>query len=137
MDATFDHYINYTNVPSTSPTADPCDPSSLGNPGGQGHVPIWNALLENQAVVACVRMLRTFKRHAEELTAVLNLLMRHSNETAELVAGINSFLDEHDSESSDASDEIFSNTKLCPDIGITVTRGWAEPAGGASGVRTC
>ena len=48
MDATFDHYINYTNVPSTSPTADPCDPSSLGNPGGQGHVPIWNALLENQ-----------------------------------------------------------------------------------------
>ena len=48
MDATFDHYINYTNVPSTSPTADPCDPSSLGDPGGQGHVPIWNALLTNQ-----------------------------------------------------------------------------------------
>ena len=47
MDATFDHYINYTNVPSTSPTADPCDPSSLNDPGGQGHVPIWNALLNN------------------------------------------------------------------------------------------
>ena len=29
MDATFDHYINYTGVPSTSPNADPCDPSSL------------------------------------------------------------------------------------------------------------
>ena len=47
MDATFDHYINYTGVPSTSTTADPCDPSSLGNPGNQGHVPIWNSLLEN------------------------------------------------------------------------------------------
>jgi hypothetical protein len=47
MDATFDHYINYTGVPSTSPTADPCDPSSLNDPGGQGHVPIWNALLNN------------------------------------------------------------------------------------------
>ena len=47
MDATFDHYINYTGVPSTSPTADPCDPSSLNDPGGQGHVPIWNALLTN------------------------------------------------------------------------------------------
>lgn len=48
MDATFDHYINYTGVPSTSPTADPCDPSSLNDPGGQGHVPIWNALLTNE-----------------------------------------------------------------------------------------
>ena len=47
MDATFDHYINYTGVPSTSPNADPCDPSSLNDPGGQGHVPIWNALLTN------------------------------------------------------------------------------------------
>ena len=47
MDATFDHYINYTGVPSTSPTADPCDPSSLNDPGGQGHVPIWNKLLTN------------------------------------------------------------------------------------------
>ena len=49
MDATFDHYINYTGVPSTSPTADPCDPSSLGDPGGQGHVPIWNKLLTNNS----------------------------------------------------------------------------------------
>lgn len=47
MDATFDHYINYTGVPNTSATADPCDPSSLNDPGGQGHVPIWNALLDN------------------------------------------------------------------------------------------
>ncbi len=48
MDATFDHYINYTGVPNTSPNAEPCDPSSLNDPGGQGHVPIWNEMLTNQ-----------------------------------------------------------------------------------------
>ena len=48
LDATFDHYINYTGVPSTSATAEPCDPSTLGDPGGQGHVPIWNEMLTNQ-----------------------------------------------------------------------------------------
>lgn len=46
-DATFNHYINYTGVPSTDPNADPCDPESLGDPGGQGHVPILNALMTN------------------------------------------------------------------------------------------
>jgi gliding motility-associated-like protein len=48
LDATFDHYINYTGVPSTSANAEPCDPSTLGDPGGQGHVPIWNEMLTNQ-----------------------------------------------------------------------------------------
>tara|TARA_B100001964_G_scaffold171807_1_gene189099 strand:- start:828 stop:4154 length:3327 start_codon:yes stop_codon:yes gene_type:complete len=48
MDATFGHYINYTNVPNTTPAADPCDPSSLNDPGSQGHVPIWNEMLTNQ-----------------------------------------------------------------------------------------
>jgi gliding motility-associated-like protein len=48
MDATFGHYINYTGVPDTSPEADPCNPEGLGDPGGQGHVPILNALLENE-----------------------------------------------------------------------------------------
>jgi PKD repeat protein len=48
LDATFGHYINYTGIPNTSPAADPCDPSSLNDPGGQGHVPIWNELLTNQ-----------------------------------------------------------------------------------------
>ncbi len=47
-DATFGHYINYTGVPDQSPLADPCNPEILGNPGGQGHVPILNALLENE-----------------------------------------------------------------------------------------
>ena len=52
MDATFGHYINYTGVPDQSPGADPCDPDQLGNPGGQGHVPIWNALLNNESFFA-------------------------------------------------------------------------------------
>ena len=46
-DATFGHYINYTGVPNTLPTADPCNPEQLGDPGGQGHVPILNALSVN------------------------------------------------------------------------------------------
>lgn len=47
MDATFGHYINYTGIPDTGPNADPCFAEVLNNPGGQGHVPMWNALLEN------------------------------------------------------------------------------------------
>jgi len=47
MDNTFDHGTNYTGVPTMSVNADPCDPSSLTDPGGQGHVPIWNELLNN------------------------------------------------------------------------------------------
>lgn len=47
MDAVFGHYINYTGIPDTGPNADPCFAEVLNNPGGQGHVPMWNALLEN------------------------------------------------------------------------------------------
>lgn len=47
MDATFDHYINYTGVPNTDANADPCEAQSLPDPGGQGHIPILNALLQN------------------------------------------------------------------------------------------
>ncbi|MBK8847898.1 MAG: CotH kinase family protein [Bacteroidetes bacterium] len=46
MDATFGHYINYTGVPNTGPSADPCDPNTLNDPGGQGHVPILNKLMQ-------------------------------------------------------------------------------------------
>ena len=52
MDASFGHYTNYTGVPDQSANADPCDPEQLGNPGGQGHVPIWNALLNNEEFFA-------------------------------------------------------------------------------------
>jgi len=48
MDNTFDHGANYTNIPNTDPDADPCDAETLGNIGGQGHIPIWNALIQNE-----------------------------------------------------------------------------------------
>ena len=48
MDNTFGHGTNYTGIPSQSPDADPCNPESLNNPGGQGHIPIFNALLDNE-----------------------------------------------------------------------------------------
>jgi CotH kinase protein/Chitobiase/beta-hexosaminidase C-terminal domain/Lamin Tail Domain/Secretion system C-terminal sorting domain/SprB repeat len=47
-DATFGHYVNYTGVPETGPLADPCNPELLNDPGGQGHIPILNALLQNE-----------------------------------------------------------------------------------------
>ena len=46
-DATFGHYINYTGVSSTQPTADPCQIESEGNIGGQGHIPVLNSLFDN------------------------------------------------------------------------------------------
>ena len=52
MDATFGHYVNYTGIPETGPEADPCDPEQLGDPGGQGHVPILNSLFENEEFTA-------------------------------------------------------------------------------------
>jgi len=50
MDATFDHYINYTGVPSTQPDADPCNVESLAGDGGadpEGHMTILNKLMDN------------------------------------------------------------------------------------------
>lgn len=46
-DASWGHYINYTGIPSTNPDADPCNPEDLPDPGGQGHIPILNALFDN------------------------------------------------------------------------------------------
>lgn len=48
MDASFDHYANYTGVPNTGPDADPCFGEQLNNPGGQGHTDIMEALLQNE-----------------------------------------------------------------------------------------
>jgi len=48
MDATFGHYINYTGIPDQSPAADPCNADNLPDPGGQGHIPILNALMNNE-----------------------------------------------------------------------------------------
>ncbi|MEO9533586.1 MAG: CotH kinase family protein [Crocinitomicaceae bacterium] len=46
-DASWGHYVNYTGIPSTDPDADPCNADNLPDPGGQGHIPILNKLLEN------------------------------------------------------------------------------------------
>lgn len=51
MDATFGHYINYTGVPTTAPTADPCNVENLPNPGGQGHTSILTKLINENPVV--------------------------------------------------------------------------------------
>lgn len=52
MDASFGHYSNYTGIPDQSANADPCEPEQLGDPGGQGHIPIWNKLLTNETFFA-------------------------------------------------------------------------------------
>ncbi len=52
MDATFGHYVNYTGIPDTGATADPCNPETMGDVGGQGHIPVLNALLENETFYA-------------------------------------------------------------------------------------
>ena len=47
MDATFGHYINYTNVPNTGPTADPCDIESLpNNSDPQSHIDVLMKLFD-------------------------------------------------------------------------------------------
>ncbi len=50
-DATFGHYINYTNVPDDTPNADPCNAEALPDPGGQGHVPILQKLMDENPMV--------------------------------------------------------------------------------------
>lgn len=51
-DATFGHYVNYTGVESTEPDADPCQIDQMGDVGGQGHIPVLNALFDNQDFLA-------------------------------------------------------------------------------------
>jgi len=47
-DATFDFYINYTGIPSTAATADPCDAESLsGSSDPEGHIALLNKLRQN------------------------------------------------------------------------------------------
>lgn len=50
-DATFGHYINYTNVPQTTPDADPCNAEALPDPGGQGHILILQKLMDENPMV--------------------------------------------------------------------------------------
>ncbi len=50
-DACFGHYINYTGIPSQLPSADPCAPEALNDPGGQGHTVILDSLLKSPTFV--------------------------------------------------------------------------------------
>jgi hypothetical protein len=49
MDASFGHYINYTGIPNTGPTASPCD-NEIYQPWSdpQGHVDLIISLMENE-----------------------------------------------------------------------------------------
>jgi hypothetical protein len=47
MDCVFDNYINYTGLGSTGPLAIPCEITNLGDPSNQGHLPLFNAMMEN------------------------------------------------------------------------------------------
>lgn len=50
-DATFDHYINYTGLPSTEYTAKPCNPEGLtGGSDPEQHIRVLNKLRTNQNV---------------------------------------------------------------------------------------
>lgn len=49
LDATFGHYINYTSIPNTTPTADPCDNETYSTSSDpQGHVDLIISLMENE-----------------------------------------------------------------------------------------
>jgi hypothetical protein len=51
-DATYGHYINYTNIPDTGPTALPCNPETLTNTQSdpKGHIKILKRLMQNPFV---------------------------------------------------------------------------------------
>ncbi len=51
MDASFGHYTNYTNIPDASANADPCNVENLPNPGGQGHTPVLQKLINENPLV--------------------------------------------------------------------------------------
>ena len=48
LDNTFGHGANYTGLPDTGAEADPCNPENMGDVGGQGHIPVLNALMDNE-----------------------------------------------------------------------------------------
>jgi gliding motility-associated-like protein len=98
-DATFGHYVNYTGVPSTAPSADPCQIDNMGDVGGQGHVPVLNALFNNESflgdyvqryatlsntIFSCDRMLEVL----DSMIAVIEPEMqRHCNRWGGTLAG--------------------------------------------------
>lgn len=51
MDATFDHYANFTGIPNQGVDADPCQAENLGDPGGQGHTEILTKLMDENDMI--------------------------------------------------------------------------------------
>ena len=51
MDNTFGHGANYTGLPNTGFSADPCNVENLPNPGGQGHTQILTKLMNENPIV--------------------------------------------------------------------------------------
>lgn len=51
MDNTFGHGANYTGLPNTGFSADPCNVENLPNPGGQGHTQILSKLINENPLV--------------------------------------------------------------------------------------
>ncbi len=47
LDNTFNHGANYTGIADQSFESNICDLDTLGDIGGQGHIPIWNKLMLN------------------------------------------------------------------------------------------
>lgn len=47
LDATFNHYINYTGIPDTSPDAEPCNVNDPGVSDPESHISVLNALFQN------------------------------------------------------------------------------------------
>ncbi len=52
MDATFGHYINYSNIPDISPNSDPCNNESPVIDDPEGHTEMLTALLQNDEFYA-------------------------------------------------------------------------------------
>lgn len=128
-DATFGHYVNYTGVPSTQPTADPCQIDGMGDVGGQGHVPVLNALFDNENFFAdYIQRYATLSNtifSCERMNAVLDSMIsqiepemtRHCQRWGGTVAGweanvqqLRDFIDER------CADEIVGGIEDCYDV---------------------
>jgi hypothetical protein len=68
MDATFGHYINYTGIPNTTATADPCDVEEIPASGDpQSHIDIFMKLYTNPQFKALY-----INRYADLMNTVLS-----------------------------------------------------------------
>lgn len=134
-DASFGHYVNYTGIPDTGPTADPCNPESMGDVGGQGHIPVLNALMDNETFFSeyvaryaaqsnTIYSCATMNAVLDSMTAVIAPEMERQTSTwggtvagwEENVQAMRDFIDER------CSDEFVSGMEDCYDVeAVTIT----------------